>query len=92
MSQRGGIERLSYYWELLDMENLLIYGRWGASWGRWQLVSQFFQVRPHCSFKLWYRNWIFAGESEIDQLYIIQRIVGALTPEQLSMFMQNPRY
>ena len=34
---------------------------------------------------------IFPGDSEIDQLYIIQRVLGPLTNEHLEMFMTNPR-
>lgn len=35
---------------------------------------------------------LFPGESDIDQLYIIQRLVGNLTIEQHSLFMKNPRW
>ena len=35
---------------------------------------------------------IFPGESEVDQLYIIQKIIGPLIPEHLDIFMQNPRF
>lgn len=35
---------------------------------------------------------LFAGESEIDQLYIIQKVLGPLTPEQMEMFLRNPRF
>jgi len=35
---------------------------------------------------------IFPGESEVDQLYIVQRIIGPLTPEHLDLFMTNPRF
>jgi cyclin-dependent kinase-like len=35
---------------------------------------------------------VFPGESEIDQLYIIQRLLGPLTPEQDALFMSNPRF
>lgn len=35
---------------------------------------------------------LFPGESEIDQLYIIQNIVGPLTPEQHEQFVKNPRF
>jgi len=34
---------------------------------------------------------IFPGDSEIDQLYIIQRVMGPLTNEHQEMFMTNPR-
>ena len=35
---------------------------------------------------------IFPGESEVDQLYIVQKIIGPLTPEHLELFMSNPRF
>lgn len=35
---------------------------------------------------------MFPGESEVDQLYIIQKILGPLVPEHLDVFMQNPRF
>lgn len=35
---------------------------------------------------------LFPGESEIDQLYIIQKIIGPLTPLQKEMFSKNPRF
>ncbi len=35
---------------------------------------------------------IFPGESEIDQLYIIQKVLGPLTPQQMDMFLRNPRF
>jgi len=35
---------------------------------------------------------LFAGESEIDQLYIIQKVLGPLTREQMEMFLRNPRF
>ena len=35
---------------------------------------------------------LFPGESEIDQLYIIQRIMGPLTDDQMEVFLQNPRF
>lgn len=35
---------------------------------------------------------LFPGESEIDQLYLIQKILGKLTPEQEEEFRKNPRF
>jgi len=35
---------------------------------------------------------LFPGESEIDQLYVIQKVMGPLTPEQTEMFLRNPRF
>jgi len=35
---------------------------------------------------------VFPGESEIDQLYIIQRLLGPLTEDQDKLFLSNPRF
>lgn len=35
---------------------------------------------------------LFPGESEIDQLYLIQKVMGRLTPEQDEEFKKNPRF
>ncbi|XP_072556277.1 cyclin-dependent kinase-like 5 isoform X2 [Paramormyrops kingsleyae] len=35
---------------------------------------------------------LFPGESEIDQLYTIQRVLGPLPPEQMKLFYNNPRF
>ena len=35
---------------------------------------------------------LFPGESEIDQLYCIQKILGALTIDQQEKFAKNPRF
>jgi len=35
---------------------------------------------------------LFAGESEVDQLFVIQKVLGALTPEHSQMFKDNPRF
>jgi len=35
---------------------------------------------------------LFPGESEIDQLYLIQKMLGPLTQEQYELFAMNPRY
>ncbi|CDW72938.1 protein kinase domain containing protein [Stylonychia lemnae] len=35
---------------------------------------------------------MFPGESEIDQLYLIQKVVGPLTLEQQECFNKNPRF
>ncbi len=35
---------------------------------------------------------IFPGDSEVDQLYIIQKVIGPLTPEHQELFMMNPRF
>ena len=35
---------------------------------------------------------MFPGESEIDQLYIIQKVLGPMTKEQNALFLCNPRF
>lgn len=35
---------------------------------------------------------LFPGESEIDQLYIIQRMLGPLTSQQNELFLRNPQF
>jgi len=35
---------------------------------------------------------LFPGESEIDQLYLIQKMLGPMTSEQNEMFVKNPRF
>lgn len=35
---------------------------------------------------------LFPGESEVDQLYIVQKIIGPLTTEHQELFMANPRF
>ena len=35
---------------------------------------------------------LFPGENEIDQLYLIQKTIGPLTPEQKELFLKNPRF
>ena len=35
---------------------------------------------------------LFPGESEIDQLYCIQKILGPLIPSQQELFNTNPRF
>lgn len=35
---------------------------------------------------------LFPGESELDQLYLIQKVLGPLTDEQNEMFAKNPRF
>jgi len=35
---------------------------------------------------------LFPGESEIDQLYVIQKILGPLTDKQRETFLRNPRF
>ncbi|KAL4229982.1 Cyclin-dependent kinase-like 5 [Mactra antiquata] len=35
---------------------------------------------------------LFPGESEIDQLYVIQKIVGPLPPDQMNLFYNNARF
>ncbi|CAK4623631.1 hypothetical protein LEN26_019840, partial [Aphanomyces euteiches] len=35
---------------------------------------------------------LFPGESEIDQLYMIQKVLGPLTPDHMELFLSNPRF
>ena len=35
---------------------------------------------------------IFPGEDELDQLYLIQKLLGPLIPDQKEMFLKNPRF
>ena len=35
---------------------------------------------------------LFPGESEIDQLFTIQKVLGALPPDQMKLFYQNARF
>ncbi|XP_033477704.1 cyclin-dependent kinase-like 5 isoform X3 [Epinephelus lanceolatus] len=35
---------------------------------------------------------LFPGESEIDQLFTIQKVLGPLPPEQMKLFYNNPRF
>lgn len=35
---------------------------------------------------------LFPGESDIDQLYIIQKVTGPLTQAQMELFYRNPRF
>lgn len=35
---------------------------------------------------------LFPGESEIDQLFIIQKVLGPLPTEQMKLFYNNPRF
>merc|ERR1719253_1191482 len=35
---------------------------------------------------------LFAGESEVDQLFVIQKVLGPLTSEHMEMFLRNPRF
>ncbi len=42
--------------------------------------------------ELWDGQPLFPGDSEIDQLYHIQKVLGELTSEQYEMFSKNPRF
>jgi cyclin-dependent kinase-like len=35
---------------------------------------------------------LFPGESEIDQLFLIQKVLGPLTQDQQELFLKNPRF
>lgn len=47
---------------------------------------------PVCMKELIDGQPLFPGESDVDQLYIIQRMLGPLTRDQNSRFMGNPRF
>lgn len=48
---------------------------------RWLLIQELVDGQP-----------LFPGESDVDQLYIIQRLLGAITTHQNAVFMKNPRF
>eukprot|EP00892_Ulva_mutabilis_P006778 jgi/Ulvmu1/4472/UM002_0197.1 len=65
-------------------ELLLGYTRYGFEVDIWALgciMGELIDGQP-----------LFPGESDVDQLYIIQRMLGPLTREQGSRFMANPRF
>jgi hypothetical protein len=33
-----------------------------------------------------------AFEEQVDQLFVIQKVLGPLTPEHMEMFLRNPRF
>merc|ERR1712154_6475 len=35
---------------------------------------------------------LFPGESDIDQLFVIRKVLGPLTEHQREMFLHNPRF
>lgn len=35
---------------------------------------------------------VFAGDNELDQLYVIQKVLGTLSRDQIEIFEQNPRF
>lgn len=35
---------------------------------------------------------LFPGENQIDQLYLIQKLIGPLTVQQKQAYMKNPRF
>lgn len=35
---------------------------------------------------------LFAGDSDVDQLYLIQRVLGNLTRKQMEKFLRNPKF
>ncbi|KAM3128559.1 Cyclin-dependent kinase-like 5 [Paramecium bursaria] len=37
-------------------------------------------------------NPLFPGENEVDQLYLIQKLLGPLSQEQMEVFQKNPRF
>lgn len=37
-------------------------------------------------------NPMFPGENQLDQLFLIQKCLGTLTPEHTETFLKNPRF
>ena len=35
---------------------------------------------------------MFPGENELDQLFLIQKCLGSLTPDHYEIFLKNPRF
>ena len=66
------------------------------------LISEKILIVVPCSVDMWAIGCImgellegqpvFPGESEIDQLYIIQKVLGPLTSQQNETFLRNPRF
>eukprot|EP01039_Chlorochromonas_danica_P006678 gene6678-7383_t len=71
---------------------------------RWYRAPELLLCSPNYSFSvdMWAIGCImgeisdgqpmFPGESEVDQLYIIQKVLGPLTQDQQELFMLNPRF
>jgi len=57
------------------------YGRGVDMWAIGCIMGELIDGQP-----------LFPGESEIDQLYVIQKVMGPLTPSQNEMFLRNPRF
>jgi cyclin-dependent kinase-like len=57
------------------------YGTAVDIWAVGCIMGELFTGRP-----------VFPGESEIDQLYLIQKTLGPLTAEQMELFQNNPNF
>lgn len=57
------------------------YGKDVDMWATGCIIGELTDGRP-----------LFPGETEIDQLYVIQRMLGHLTPEHQRMFLVNDRF
>lgn len=57
------------------------YGKEVDIWAIGCIMSELIEGQP-----------LFPGESDIDQLYIIQRLLGPLIPQHQQMFMTNARF
>uniref|UniRef100_G3PLJ4 Protein kinase domain-containing protein n=1 Tax=Gasterosteus aculeatus aculeatus TaxID=481459 RepID=G3PLJ4_GASAC len=57
------------------------YGKAGDMWSVGCILGELSDGQP-----------LFPGESEIDQLFTIQKVLGPLPPEQMKLFYNNPRF
>eukprot|EP00826_Nyctotherus_ovalis_P038633 TRINITY_DN3631_c0_g1_i14.p1 TRINITY_DN3631_c0_g1~~TRINITY_DN3631_c0_g1_i14.p1 ORF type:complete len:264 (-),score=34.21 TRINITY_DN3631_c0_g1_i14:306-1097(-) len=57
------------------------YGREVDQWAVGCIMGELIDGQP-----------LFPGESEVDQLYLIQKVLGPLTSKQAEAFARNPRY
>jgi len=57
------------------------YGKEVDVWAIGCITGELFDGQP-----------MFPGQSEIDQLFLIQKSLGPLTPEQQAVFLKNPRF
>eukprot|EP00347_Sterkiella_histriomuscorum_P021761 403332856 len=67
--------------ELLLMSDTLFYGKEVDIWAVGCIMGELTDGQP-----------LFPGESEVDQLYIIQKILGPLPQYQQDEFLTNPRF
>ncbi len=64
-----------------DVPPLLRYGKAVDVWAIGCIMGELIDGQP-----------LFPGESEIDQLYVIQKVLGSLTPQQTELFLKNQRF